>query len=480
MIKINHLLTFLYFMIDWTEKYRPTRLDKIVGNTKSIKRLLQWSYDWQKGVPVKKAVILSGKPGIGKTTTAYSLAQTHHWTTIELNTSDARNATTIKAVATAGATHQTFQIDGTYSSTKDGGRKLIILDEADNLYEKKAGSSYQESDLSDRGGKQAIIQTIKNTQQPIILIVNDYYQLIKGSGSILKQLCLHIPFYPPYPNEIQVYLQSLCIKEKITVDRAVLQHLVQRCNGDIRSAVHDLQTITLDQSHIRLEDTKSLGSRDQTEVIFDLLKKIFHTKDFSTIQTMKQHIQEDPQLLIQWVAENLYSSYTTSDDLYKGYESLSLADLYLGRVFRRNNYQFWSYASELMTLGVSSAKQHPVRSTKYQFPTWLKSRKQRKNDVKDKYQIQSLIGSYTHCSKHKASNDIIPYINEIISHHPEIVSTLKNQLSKDALATGFFNENASKEKKDESHTTKKVILSHDEQLKEEKESKKKQQKTLFL
>ena len=46
------------------------------------------------------------------------------------------------------------------------------------------------SELGDKGGKKAIVETIQITKQPIILIVNDYYDLTKGGGESLKQLCL--------------------------------------------------------------------------------------------------------------------------------------------------------------------------------------------------------------------------------------------------------------------------------------------------
>ena len=169
-------------MGDWTEEYRPKSLDEVVGNEKALSELIKWASSWNAGIPKKRAVILSGKPGTGKTSSALALANDFGWIPIELNTSDARNALKIKRVATTGSINETFSDDGLFISTKIGGRKLIVLDEADNLYETSEGSFRKGEDLSDKGGKKAIIDTIKDTKQPIILIVNDYYSLIKGSG----------------------------------------------------------------------------------------------------------------------------------------------------------------------------------------------------------------------------------------------------------------------------------------------------------
>ena len=156
-------------MEDWTEKYRPNTLDDIVGNDKAIFELRKWANSWNEKKPDYKAIILSGSAGIGKTSCALALAKDYGWTAVELNTSDARNAKKIDTVATTGAVNETFSDDGSFISSVKGGRKLIILDEADNLYE-RITQGESESDLSDRGGKKAIVDTVKITNQPIISV----------------------------------------------------------------------------------------------------------------------------------------------------------------------------------------------------------------------------------------------------------------------------------------------------------------------
>jgi len=155
-------------MEDWTEKYRPKNLNEIIGNERAVKELIKWANEWNCGKPSKRAVILSGNPGTGKTSSAIALANDYKWPIIELNTSDARNALKINNIATIGAVNETFDDNGNFVSSNIGGRKLIILDEADNLYEKIKGKKV--NDLSDKGGKKAIIDTIRITMQPIILI----------------------------------------------------------------------------------------------------------------------------------------------------------------------------------------------------------------------------------------------------------------------------------------------------------------------
>ena len=308
-------------MEDWTEKYRPKSLDDIVANERAIIELRNWANSWNKGVPKQRAVILSGKPGNGKTSSAFALANDYRWTAVELNTSDARNATKIKNVATFGAINETFDDHGRFILSREGGRKLIILDEADNLYERIEGSEKNDNDLSDRGGKKAIIDTIKITSQPMILIVNDYYGLTKGSGESLKQMCKLIRFYAPYPNAVFNLLKRICLREGITVNQQVLKTISDRCKGDIRSAVNDLQSLCLDKKQINADALNVIGYRDREKDIFSALREIFKTKNIQTIRESMMHLDADPKHVMLWVNENITNEYRDNNDLAKGYNA---------------------------------------------------------------------------------------------------------------------------------------------------------------
>ena len=72
------------------EKYRPVFLDDIVGNTETIERLKIIAKDGN-----MPHVIISGMPGIGKTTSVLCLARqllgdTYKEAVLELNASDER------------------------------------------------------------------------------------------------------------------------------------------------------------------------------------------------------------------------------------------------------------------------------------------------------------------------------------------------------------------------------------------------------
>ena len=119
-----------------------------------------WAKTWGEKMG-KKGVILSGPPGCGKTSAAIALANDMEWEVIELNASDAPSGAVIEGIALRAGLFQTFGSKGLAD------RNLILLDEADNLYERARQSKNKTKNYSDRGGKRAITKTLEQTKQPV-------------------------------------------------------------------------------------------------------------------------------------------------------------------------------------------------------------------------------------------------------------------------------------------------------------------------
>jgi replication factor C large subunit len=415
-------------MQNWTEKYRPTHLDEVIGNEKAINSLRNWGSLWNAGkTPKTRAVILSGKPGTGKTSSAFALANHFGWIAIELNASDARNAETIKKIATSGALNESFDDSGRFISSKKGGRKLIILDEADNLYERieKNGSG---GDFSDKGGKKAILDTIRISNQPIILIVNDYYNLVKGSGVAFKQLCTLINFYDINTFSIVELLKTICKKENIATDGKVLQAIADRCKGDVRSAVNDLQSICINQNQIDIELLDALGFRNREKIIFDALRDVFKTKTLKDSTDEFSSVDIPPEMFLLWVCENLPREYIDTDDLAAGFEAVSKADIFFGRVSRRQYYKLWSYAFDMMKGGVSVAKTHSYSNTRYYPPTWLKMMSQSKTNRSTRDSVVEKLSTLCHNSHKKTSEYFFPHFRFMFQQDLSFASAMKKKL----------------------------------------------------
>ncbi|KAK9750602.1 hypothetical protein RND81_02G207800 [Saponaria officinalis] len=268
----------------WTEKYRPKVPNDLVGNQAIVKRLHDWLSHWDeqflssnkgKGKrkndsSEKKAVLMSGNPGIGKTTTAKIVSKMLGYESVEVNASDSRGKADSKigkgiGGSTANSIKELISNEslGANMDRSKLPKTVLIMDEVDGM---SAG---------DRGGIADLIASIKISKIPIICICNDRYsQKLKS----LTNYCEQHTFRKPTKQQMAKRLMQIANAEGLQVNEIALEELAERCNGDMRMAVNQLQYMGLSLSVIKYDDIRKRllsNAKDEDISPFTAVDKLF-------------------------------------------------------------------------------------------------------------------------------------------------------------------------------------------------------------
>lgn len=271
--------------LSWTDKYKPKVPNEIVGNQSLVNQLHAWLERWhnqfsnagskgkgkkQSDSGAKKAVLLSGAPGIGKTTSAKLVSQMLHFQAIEVNASDSRGKADAKISKGIGGSNANSIKELVSNEALGAGmdrskhpKTVLIMDEVDGM---SAG---------DRGGIADLIASIKISKIPIICICNDRYsQKLKS----LVNYCLLLNYRKPTKQQMAKRLMQVAKAEGLQVNEIALEELAERVNGDMRMALNQLQYMSLSMSVIKYDDIRRRllsSSKDEDISPFTAVDKLF-------------------------------------------------------------------------------------------------------------------------------------------------------------------------------------------------------------
>ncbi|KAI1846545.1 hypothetical protein JX266_007442 [Neoarthrinium moseri] len=261
----------------WTVKYAPTQASHICGNKAAVEKIQNWLKNWSKsrrydfqkrgadGMGGYRAIIISGPPGIGKTTAAHLAAKLEGWDILEQNASDARSKKMVESGVSEVMNNTSlagyFAGDGKKVDTTK--KKLVlIMDEVDGM---SAG---------DRGGVGALAKFCKKTEVPLILICNER-RLPKMKP--FDFVAADVKFQRPTVDQIRSRMMTVCHREGMKLSPQVLEALIEGSNRDIRQIINMLSTIKLDQAAMDYDSSKNMSKAWEKSIVlkpWDICQKM--------------------------------------------------------------------------------------------------------------------------------------------------------------------------------------------------------------
>uniref|UniRef100_A0A8D0AAY4 Replication factor C subunit 1 n=1 Tax=Sander lucioperca TaxID=283035 RepID=A0A8D0AAY4_SANLU len=271
----------------WVDKYRPRSLKTVIGqqgDQSCANKLLRWLQNWYRHhsggsskPPARfgkfggkddgsgfKAALLSGPPGVGKTTTAALVCEELGFSYVEMNASCTRSKNSLKEVVSESLNNTSIESFYKGTSQKVSSKHVLIMDEVDGM----AGNE-------DRGGIQEMIGLIRSSKIPIICMCNDRnHQKIRS----LANYCFDLRFQRPRVEQIKGAMMSLAFKEGIKIPPPALNEMILASNQDVRQVIHNLSMWSAKNKVMTYDQCKSDAAsarKDMKLGPFDVCRKVF-------------------------------------------------------------------------------------------------------------------------------------------------------------------------------------------------------------
>jgi replication factor C large subunit len=368
----------------WLEKYRPLTTKELVGINKNMETLIEWCNKFVDNKKNKEpAAILYGEAGTGKTSTAYVLANEYGWEIIEVNASDVRTYDEIKK--------KLYDASQTKNLMNLNAKKLIFIDEVDKLYTNEG--------KVDKSAERALIELMSKSKFPIIMACNVLFDVPMN----VKNDCIQLQYKKMNIRTRLKLLKTIAEKEGFKPNIEALNEI----NGikDTRTCINSLQIYCY-------SDVIYVPEEDGEVSFFEMVSTILDGKDSFEIGDITQKSGLTPPDALMWIDENIGRKYT-GIDLFRGYEAISEADLFLKRAILTQNYDNWRIAGELMSTGVSLARtivEKEKRFTKTEYPSYIKKMGQTKRNRNVMKTLAEKLSKDLHCSVLRFNQVMFPLI----------------------------------------------------------------------
>jgi len=357
--------------LNLSEKYRAKRYTDLVGQEKAIRDVKEFIQNF----PKRRALILFGPAGTGKTSLALAVSRECQFDVLELNSSDLRNRQKLEEILKPAIMQKSlFGNQG----------KIILMDEVDGV----TGT--------DIGGIPELVRLMNMTTFPIIMTCNDVWQSklapVRQKSKLVEMKQLKL-------GDIIGLLLKIAEKEKLNKSPLFLKKIAIKSQGDMRAAINDLESYSeIDDLDVDIEE-----KREIQESIFNILRRLFKERgDFLDLFD-SSNLSLDQILL--WIEENIPKEYK-NETLARAYYALGQADVFRGRIYKNQSWRFLVYQNAFQSAGISYAKDFPLSGfTRYEkpkriFKIWMNNQK-----IAKKKSIAMKYAKFVHCSSKRIMRD---------------------------------------------------------------------------
>lgn len=242
----------------WVEKYRPEFLHDIVGNSDAVSRLSAIAE--MGNLP---NIILTGPPGIGKTTSVLCLARemlgdSYKNAVLELNASDARGIDIVRNKIKMFAQKKV--------TLPPGRHKIIILDEADSMTS---------------AAQQALRRTMEiySSTTRFALACNNSTNIIEP----IQSRCAVLRFTRLNDPEIFTRLQHVAQKESVNYELSGFESIIFIADGDMRNALNALQSTVSGFGYVNSENVFKVCDQPQPTKVKAIIDRAIEGKAIAAL-----------------------------------------------------------------------------------------------------------------------------------------------------------------------------------------------------
>ncbi|KAI8055842.1 hypothetical protein BDF22DRAFT_672478 [Syncephalis plumigaleata] len=423
----------------WVDKYAPKRFTDLISSISINKSVLYWVKQWDYCVfgtksvitsantgssnpmdkprdrllrPDKKILMLTGPPGLGKTSLAHIIARQAGYTPFEINASDDRTGTTVQ--------DRLRTVLQSHSVTGSKRPNLVIIDEIDGVYGGGGDKNFidqlvtlAETPLPNTNDEQRTNKGKPRRRRtpllrPIICICNDQFAPVLKP---LRHLAKIVTVEPVTSQPLILRLKEICHNEQLSVENRALLYLAEATNYDLRSAINIMQMLSTITRRVDMKtiEQQLTNGKDVNRPIFyvwsllfqkpnakrskqnnvDLFRRYTHRlvkaiqangnyeriidgcfENYPLVR-YHDHAMKKPVLISQWfdVFERLYkytvtSSHSTELYPYLAYPAVAIHPLFAGSVHQPIVYPKTQYT----TIATLKSHEHLINQWRNQLP----------------------------------------------------------------------------------------------------------------